>query len=93
MITAAAPEGTPPRRVNDCKLLKTILPAVPRRGPEAGDHHKILISDIWKDSLQKTLFGIQQVMSLRIKNFYPIQKGHNSNKIRVIPVFSTAAVV
>jgi hypothetical protein len=36
VMTAAAPEGTPPRRISDKKNLKKIsLPAVPRRGPEA----------------------------------------------------------
>jgi len=52
---------------------------VPRRGPEAGDHHKILISGIVERSLQKTLFGIQQTMSLRIKKIYQIKKISKSN--------------
>ena len=36
MITAA-PEGSPPRRISN-KQFKKNLPAVPRRGPEAGFH-------------------------------------------------------
>jgi hypothetical protein len=42
MINAAAPEGTPPRRINDGNLLKLPCPAVPRRGPEAGDPRNII---------------------------------------------------
>jgi hypothetical protein len=34
---AAAPEGSPPRRISN-KQFKKNLPAVPRRGPEAGFH-------------------------------------------------------
>jgi hypothetical protein len=33
-MNAAAPDGAPPRRINNYS--KTPLPAVPRRGPEAG---------------------------------------------------------
>ena len=33
----AAPEGSPPRRIGN-KQFKKPLPAVPRRGPEAGFH-------------------------------------------------------
>ena len=40
MMNAAAPDGEPPRRINDCNLSKTSCPAVPRRGPEAGDPRK-----------------------------------------------------
>jgi hypothetical protein len=36
MMNAAAPEGTPQRRISDFKK-KSPCPAVPRRGPEAGD--------------------------------------------------------
>ena len=38
MMNAAAPEGAPPRRINDLKdkYRKHSCPAVPRRGPEAG---------------------------------------------------------
>jgi len=32
VMNAVAPEGTPPRRINDEEIC---LPAVPRRGPEA----------------------------------------------------------
>jgi hypothetical protein len=35
-MNAAAPDGAPPRRINNYS--KTLLPAVPRRGPEAGVH-------------------------------------------------------
>ena len=35
-IIAAAPDGAPPRRIDDQKIKKTPCPAVPRRGPEAG---------------------------------------------------------
>jgi len=38
MMSAAAPKQGAPRRIND-KIFKTLLPAVPRRGPEAGIHH------------------------------------------------------
>jgi hypothetical protein len=65
---------------------------VPRKGSEAGDHHKIIISGIVERSLQKTLFGIQQqTMSLRIKKIYRIKK--ISKLIRVIHVINTAAAV
>ena len=37
-INAAAPDGAPPRRINDGNVLKRSCPAVPQRGPEAGDH-------------------------------------------------------
>jgi len=38
MITySLAPDGTPPRRIKELKMLKPSCPAVPRRGPEAGD--------------------------------------------------------
>jgi hypothetical protein len=37
MMDVAAPERTPPRRINDGNLLQLPCPAVPRRGPEAGD--------------------------------------------------------
>jgi len=40
MMNAAAPDGAPPRRINDGNLQKPHCPAVPRRGPEAGDPHK-----------------------------------------------------
>ena len=43
MMNAAAPEGTPPRRIG-YKISKPHCPAVPRRGSEAGDLIKILIS-------------------------------------------------
>ncbi len=36
-MNAAAPEGTPPRRISDI-FKKTPYPAVPQRGPEAGVH-------------------------------------------------------
>jgi hypothetical protein len=36
-MIAAAPEGSPPRRISN-KQFKKNLPAVPRRGPEAGFH-------------------------------------------------------
>ena len=36
-MIAAAPEGSPPRRISN-KQFKKLLPAVPRRGPEAGFH-------------------------------------------------------
>ena len=36
-MIAAAPEGLPPRRISNKQFQKT-LPAVPRRGPEAGFH-------------------------------------------------------
>jgi len=42
MINPAAPDGAPPRRINDENLLKPPCPAVPRRGPEAGDHRNIM---------------------------------------------------
>ncbi len=42
VMNAAAPEGTPPRRINDGNVLKPPCPAVPRRGPEAGNHRNIL---------------------------------------------------
>jgi len=38
-MTAAVPEGTPPRRISDKKIKKTPCPAVPLRGPGAGIHH------------------------------------------------------
>ena len=37
MMSAAAPKQGASRRIND-KIFKTLLPAVPRRGPEAGIH-------------------------------------------------------
>jgi len=36
-MIAAAPEGSPPRRISNKQSKKT-LPAVPLRGPEAGFH-------------------------------------------------------
>ena len=36
-MIAAAPEGSLPRRISN-KTIKKTLPAVPRRGPEAGFH-------------------------------------------------------
>ena len=36
-MNAAAPEGTPPRRIRNLPLRKLPCPAVPRRGPEAGN--------------------------------------------------------
>jgi hypothetical protein len=36
MMNAAAPDGAPPRRINNYS--KNLLPAVPRRSPEAGVH-------------------------------------------------------
>ena len=39
MMNAAAPDGTPPRRIGD-KNSKNSLPAVPRRGLEAEIHHR-----------------------------------------------------
>ena len=36
-MDAAAPDGTPPRRINLLIKKTVICPAVPRRGPEAGD--------------------------------------------------------
>ncbi len=39
-INAAAPEGAPPRRINDEKFEKPPCPGVPRRGPEAGNPPK-----------------------------------------------------
>ncbi len=36
-MDAAAPEGAPPRRTNYLKKKTAICPAVPYRGPEAGD--------------------------------------------------------
>ncbi len=41
-MNAAAPEGAPPRRINDRNILKLPCPAVPRRGPEAGDPRNIM---------------------------------------------------
>ncbi len=41
-MIAAAAEGSPPRRISN-KQFKKILPAVPRRGPEAGFHRIITI--------------------------------------------------
>jgi hypothetical protein len=41
-MDAAAPEGAPPRRITLLRKKTVICPAVPRRGPEAGDS---LISD------------------------------------------------
>ena len=38
-MNAATPDGAPPWRIGNKKNLKKILPAVPRRGPEAGVHH------------------------------------------------------
>ena len=35
-MIAAAPDGSPPWRIGDYKFKKNSLPAVPRRGPEAG---------------------------------------------------------
>ena len=42
IMNATAPEGTPPRRINDGNELKLPCPAVPRRGPEAGGPRKIM---------------------------------------------------
>jgi hypothetical protein len=36
-MDAAAPDGAPPRRINLLIKKTAICPAVPRRGPEAGD--------------------------------------------------------
>ena len=41
VMNAAAPEGTPPRRIS-YKKPNTSCPGVPRRGPEAGNSHKFL---------------------------------------------------
>ena len=38
MMNAAVPEGTPPLRISDKKIKKNSLPAVTRRGHEAGVH-------------------------------------------------------
>ena len=35
-MNAATPEGVPPWRFGDEKFKKNSLPAVPRRGPDAG---------------------------------------------------------
>jgi hypothetical protein len=35
-MIAAAPDGSPPWWIGDYKFKKNSLPAVPRRGPEAG---------------------------------------------------------
>jgi len=41
MINAAAPDGAPPRWISNLKILKKPpCPAVPRRGPEAGNPEK-----------------------------------------------------
>jgi hypothetical protein len=40
MMNAAAPDGTPPRRINFLRKKTVICPAVPRRGPEAGSPRK-----------------------------------------------------
>jgi hypothetical protein len=37
MMSTAAPKQGAPRRIND-KIFKTLLPAVRRKGPEAGIH-------------------------------------------------------
>ena len=39
-MNAAAPEGTPPRRIGDERFKKNSLPAVPRRVPYAGVHRR-----------------------------------------------------
>ncbi len=36
-MDAAAPDGAPPRRINYLGKKTAICPAVPYRGPEAGD--------------------------------------------------------
>jgi hypothetical protein len=41
-INPAAPDGAPPRRINDGNLQNPPCPAVPRRGPEAGDPRNIM---------------------------------------------------
>ena len=38
-MIVAAPDGAPLRRIDNSQLKKNSLPAVPRRGPEAGVHH------------------------------------------------------
>jgi len=40
-MNAAAPEGAPPRRINNMKHFRKTpnFPTVPRRGPEAGSPH------------------------------------------------------
>jgi len=41
MINPAALDGAPPWRINGENVLKPSCPAVPRRGPEAGNHRNI----------------------------------------------------
>jgi len=42
-MIAAAPEGTPPRRICVSKFKTTPCPAVPHRGPEAGVYRMLKI--------------------------------------------------
>ncbi len=41
MINPAAPDGVPPRRINDGNILLLALPCL-KRGPDAGNHHNII---------------------------------------------------
>jgi len=69
MINPAAPEGTPPRRINDGNVLKSPCPAVPRRGPEAGNHR--IIMDFHVSGVNARSCAFQQ-SPFSLKNFkYP----------------------
>ena len=54
-MIAAAPEGSPPRRIS-YKQFKKNLPAVPRRGPEAGFHRIHYDFKFWVRTLCSCLF-------------------------------------
>jgi hypothetical protein len=43
MMIAPAPDETPLRWISDTRSSETSRPAVPRRGPEAGEYHKKLM--------------------------------------------------
>jgi len=69
MINPAAPEGAPPRRINDGNLLKSPCPAVPRRGPEAGNHRTIM--DFHASGVNSRSYAFQQNQTVNNKTSLP----------------------
>ncbi len=68
MMNAAAPDGTPPRRIN---ATINFLPAVPRRGPEAGVHR---IENNFHNLGENTLFMLVSTEQIFLKIKYLHQR-------------------
>ncbi len=75
MINPAAPEGAPPRRINDGNVLKSPCPTVPRRGPEAGNHRTIM--DFHASGVNSRSCAFQQSPFLLILPSCNCHKSHN----------------